>query len=186
MIGRSRSIEPHPADKASRCRSSFSSRARSNPSAAIRGDPGTPGGRCGSGACSLCRQECRGDTRRTGTPRSMPVSSAGCRGSGRHQRLSCPQAACGGIHMTGIQRIVEAILFHGRWLLVPFLLGLLVGLAALAGKFILKLGEFVLQIPSATPSDVLVGLLTLVDLTLTANLIVIVICSTYDNLLARI
>jgi uncharacterized protein (TIGR00645 family) len=37
---------------------------------------------------------------------------------------------------------------------------------------------------SATPAEVIVGLLTLVDLTLTANLIVIVIFSSYENFLA--
>jgi uncharacterized protein (TIGR00645 family) len=88
--------------------------------------------------------------------------------------------------MNGIKRVVEAIVFNSRWLVAPFLLGLILGLAALVYKFILKLADFVLQIPSAAPSDVIVGILTLVDFTLTANLIVIVICSSYENFLARI
>jgi uncharacterized protein (TIGR00645 family) len=88
--------------------------------------------------------------------------------------------------MNRIERAVETIIYNSRWLVVPFLLGLIVGLAALVYKFVIKLAEFVMQMPTAAPADVIVGLLTLVDLTLTANLIVIVICSSYENFVARI
>ena len=88
--------------------------------------------------------------------------------------------------MNRIERGVEAIVYNSRWLIVPFLIGLIAGLVALVCKFALKLVEFVMQVPSAPPSDVMVGILTLVDLTLTANLIVIVICSSYENFVARI
>jgi uncharacterized protein (TIGR00645 family) len=84
------------------------------------------------------------------------------------------------------ERGIEAIIFNSRWPVAPFLLGLIVGLAALVYKFIAKLAEFVMQIPTAPPADVIVGILTLVDLTLTANLIIIVICSSYENFRARI
>jgi len=83
-------------------------------------------------------------------------------------------------------RGVEAIIFNSRWLVVPFLLGLVVGLAALVIKFLIKLFDFVVQIPGAPPADVIVGILTLVDLTLVASLIVIVICSIYDNFITPI
>ena len=88
--------------------------------------------------------------------------------------------------MNRIARILEAVVFSGRWLVMPFLLGLIIGLAALVYKFILKLADFIIAMPAATPADVIVGILTLVDLTLVANLIVIVICSSYENFLARI
>ena len=88
--------------------------------------------------------------------------------------------------MNQIKRGIEAIVFTSRWLVAPFLLGLIVGLAALLGKFILRLVDFVMQMQVAAPSDVILGILNLVDLTLTANLIVIVICSSYENFLAPI
>ena len=87
--------------------------------------------------------------------------------------------------MQRMARFVEAIVFNSRWLVAPFLIGLVVGLAALALKFLIKLFEFVMQIPAAPPADVIVGILTLVDLTLIANLIVIVICSSYENFLTQ-
>jgi uncharacterized protein (TIGR00645 family) len=85
-----------------------------------------------------------------------------------------------------LERTIEAVIFNSRWLVAPFLLGLIVGLAALLYTFVVKLADFVLQVRVALPSDVIVGILTLVDLTLTANLIVIVICSSYENFLAPI
>jgi uncharacterized protein (TIGR00645 family) len=88
--------------------------------------------------------------------------------------------------MNRIERAVEAVVFNSRWLVVPFLLGLIIGLAAVVYKFVLKLVDFILQIPTTAPADVMVGILTLVDLTLVANLIVIVICSSYENFVARI
>jgi uncharacterized protein (TIGR00645 family) len=88
--------------------------------------------------------------------------------------------------MHRIERVVEAIIFNSRWLVAPFLLGLIIGLAAMVYKFVVKLVEFIAQIPSAPPAEVMVGILTLVDLTLVANLIVIVICSSYENFVARI
>ena len=88
--------------------------------------------------------------------------------------------------MNPIKRGIEAIVFTSRWLLAPFLLGLIVGLAALLAKFILKLVDFVMQMRATAPADVILGILNLVDLTLTANLIVIVICSSYENFLAPI
>jgi uncharacterized protein (TIGR00645 family) len=88
--------------------------------------------------------------------------------------------------MKQIARLIEQIVFGSRWLVVPFLFGLIVGLAALIIKFVIKLIEFALHVGAAEPTEVIVGLLSLVDLTLTANLIVIVICSSYENFVAPI
>jgi uncharacterized protein (TIGR00645 family) len=83
--------------------------------------------------------------------------------------------------MQRIAHVVETIAFSSRWLVAPFLLGLIVGLAMLLFKFVQKLVDFVVQVRGAETSDTIVGILNLVDLTLTANLIVIVICSSYEN-----
>jgi uncharacterized protein (TIGR00645 family) len=86
--------------------------------------------------------------------------------------------------MNQIVRVIETIVFGSRFLIVPFLLGLIVGLAALIFKFAAKLYGFVLQISAGESTEAIVGLLGLVDLTLTANLLVIVICSSYENFVA--
>jgi uncharacterized protein (TIGR00645 family) len=88
--------------------------------------------------------------------------------------------------MNQIARWIELVAFSSRWLVVPFLLGLTVGLAALIFKFALKLVEFLLHVQAADPTEIMTGLLGLVDLALTANLVVIVICSSYENYVAPI
>ena len=88
--------------------------------------------------------------------------------------------------MQRIAYVIETIAFSSRWLVAPFLVGLIVGLAVLLFKFVLKLADFVIQIRGIETSDAIVGILNLVDLTLTANLIVIVICSSYENFVCPI
>src|SRR5258708_26280912 len=88
--------------------------------------------------------------------------------------------------MNLIARWIERIVFSSRWLVVPFLFGLIVGLAALIFKFGVKLVEFALHVQAADATETMPGLLGLVDLTLTANLVVIVICSSYENFVAPI
>jgi uncharacterized protein (TIGR00645 family) len=88
--------------------------------------------------------------------------------------------------MRRLQAIVETIVFSSRWLVVPFLIGLILGLAALVYKFLLKVVEFVRNMPTAHPPDVMAGILSLLDLTLVANLILIVICSSYANFVSPV
>jgi uncharacterized protein (TIGR00645 family) len=88
--------------------------------------------------------------------------------------------------MNQIARWIELVVFSSRWLVVPFLLGLFVGLAVLIFKFVFKLAEFVLHVQTVDSTGIITGLLGLVDLTLTANLVVIVICSSYENFVAPI
>ena len=88
--------------------------------------------------------------------------------------------------MNWILRVIEAIIFNSRWLLAPFLLGMIVGLAAVLYTFITKVAELLVQLRIATQDEVIIGVLKLVDLSLIANLIVIVICSSYENFVAPI
>ena len=85
-----------------------------------------------------------------------------------------------------VERAFEAVLFNSRWLMAPFYLGLVVSLAVLLYKFALLLWEFILHAPSAKESDVILGVLSLIDVSLTGNLILIVVFSGYENFVSRI
>jgi uncharacterized protein (TIGR00645 family) len=85
-----------------------------------------------------------------------------------------------------IERLLERFLFSSRWLLAPFYVGLVVSLLLLVVKAMQELGHFVMRIGTAKEGDVILGALTLVDLTLTGSLIVIVIFSGYENFVSRI
>lgn len=83
-------------------------------------------------------------------------------------------------------RYIQASIFFSRWLLAPFLLGLLLCLLLLMWRFFGDLYELVLEVPHMTWHDSVTSVLNLVDLTLTANLILIVIFSSYENFIRRI
>ena len=55
--------------------------------------------------------------------------------------------------MNQIARFIELIVFGSRWLVVPFLFGLVVGLFALIIKFGLKLVDFALRVAAAEPTE---------------------------------
>jgi uncharacterized protein (TIGR00645 family) len=85
-----------------------------------------------------------------------------------------------------IEWVLESLLFNSRWLMAPFYLALVVSLAVLLYKFSLLLFEFILHVQSAKESDVILGVLSLIDVTLTGNLVLIVVFSGYENFVSRI
>ena len=85
-----------------------------------------------------------------------------------------------------IERILEKILFSSRWLLAPIYLGLIVGIVALVVKDVQHLIHIVPNILSSSESDLVLDILGLIDLSLTASLVIIVIFSGYENFVSRI
>ena len=85
-----------------------------------------------------------------------------------------------------VERGFENLLFNSRWLMAPFYFGLVVSLAALLIKFCMELWHFVLHVPAAKESDIILGVLSLIDISLTGNLILIVVFSGYENFVSKI
>ncbi|MCU0820247.1 MAG: TIGR00645 family protein [Beijerinckiaceae bacterium] len=85
-----------------------------------------------------------------------------------------------------IERVLERFLFASRWLLAPFYVMLVAALGVLLLKAAQELWHFVSHAVTATESEVILGVLALIDLTLTGSLIVIVIFSGYENFVSRI
>jgi uncharacterized protein (TIGR00645 family) len=90
----------------------------------------------------------------------------------------------GGCHL--LARTVAQILFYSRWLLTPFYVALIVALLALLGRDVLSAYDLAVRFRSMEADDVILAALGLVDLTLTASLVVLVIFSCYANFVARI
>ena len=84
------------------------------------------------------------------------------------------------------EKLLEAFIFWSRWLLAPFYAGLAISLIVLLIKFGAELFHITTHAFTSTESDVIVGVLSLVDLTLTGSLLVIVIFSGYENFVSRI
>jgi uncharacterized protein (TIGR00645 family) len=88
--------------------------------------------------------------------------------------------------MRQMERAFQRLIFLSRWLAAPFLLGLIAGLLLLLYRFFADLLTLARHVPTDGWHDLIVGILNLVDITLTANLILIVIFSGYENLLRKI
>jgi uncharacterized protein (TIGR00645 family) len=85
-----------------------------------------------------------------------------------------------------VEHAFEAVLFNSRWLMAPFYLGLVICLAVMLFKFFTKLWEFIIHVPAATEADIILGALSLIDVSLVGNLILIVVFSGYENFVSRI
>ena len=88
--------------------------------------------------------------------------------------------------MNGMKRAFETVILQSRWLMAPFLLGLMAGLAGLLYKFIIELGGFLNIVKLGSEEEVIVRILKLVDLSLIANLLLILICAGHERYLARV
>ncbi|WP_084104411.1 TIGR00645 family protein [Demequina sp. NBRC 110056] len=82
---------------------------------------------------------------------------------------------------------LERSLFASRWLLAPLYVGLLVGLVMVGIKFFSQLWYMIDTFTlSKTAEDVTVEILTLIDIALLGNLILIVIFAGYENFVSKI
>lgn len=85
-----------------------------------------------------------------------------------------------------VELAVERCLFASRWLLAPFYIGLALALGVLMIKFIEEFWHLATHALSWSEAQVILGVLTLVDLALTGSLLVIVIFSGYENFVSKI
>ena len=83
-------------------------------------------------------------------------------------------------------RIIENILFGGRWLLVPMYVAMLGILLLLGAYFMGELAHALPLLLTITENQLLVLSLTMIDLVLTANLVVVVIVSGYESFVRRV
>jgi uncharacterized protein (TIGR00645 family) len=79
------------------------------------------------------------------------------------------------------RRNLGRVMFIARWIMAPLYLGLLAGLLLLVAKFIQVLVQAVPRLLSQTSNETIYAVLTLVDLSLVANLVVIVIFAGWEN-----
>jgi uncharacterized protein (TIGR00645 family) len=85
-----------------------------------------------------------------------------------------------------LEKGVERFLFASRWLLAPFYVGLALSLVILLVKFVQEFFHIAIGSFNATESEIILGVLSLVDLALTGSLLIIVIFSGYENFVSRV
>ena len=85
-----------------------------------------------------------------------------------------------------VERTIEKTLFMSRWLLAPFYIGLAIGLLMLLVAFVHEAVERVVHVWNARLDQTIVGMLSLIDLSLVGNLILIVMWAGYENFVSRL
>ncbi len=85
-----------------------------------------------------------------------------------------------------IEKAVEKTMYASRWVLAPVYLGMSLVLFALAIKFFQELFHFLPMILEFNESELVLKILTLIDLTLVGSLTIIVMFSGYENFVSRL
>lgn len=80
----------------------------------------------------------------------------------------------------------EQGLFSSRWLMAPMYLGLVISLAMLTIVFVKELAYYAAQTFTMTADQAILAILTLIDLSLAANLLLIVLFSGYENFVSKL
>ena len=81
---------------------------------------------------------------------------------------------------------IERMIFSSRWLQLPLYVGLIIGGMLYAYKFIVELVHLCMTITQITEATLMLGVLTLVDITMVANLLVMVIIGGYSTFVSKL
>ena len=84
-----------------------------------------------------------------------------------------------------MESVIEKIIFASRWIQAPLYAGLIVGGVLYAYKFLVELIHLCANINEITESVLMLGVLTLVDITMVANLLIMVIIGGYSTFVSR-
>ena len=89
--------------------------------------------------------------------------------------------------MSTFEHGLERTIFASRWLLAPMYVGLLAGLLVVVAKFFVSLWKLISGLTlDAQAEDITVEILSLIDIALLGNLIIIVIFAGYENFVSKI
>jgi uncharacterized protein (TIGR00645 family) len=84
------------------------------------------------------------------------------------------------------ERVLERGLFLSRWLMAPLYVGMVIALLALLVVFFEELAHELPLVPKMKPEDAILLALSVIDLSLAGNLLLIVIFSGYENFVSKL
>jgi len=85
-----------------------------------------------------------------------------------------------------IENGIESTIFRSRWLLAPFYLGLIVSIVLLFIQFAQEVWHMATTILVTSESETIVGILALIDMSLVASLLLMIIFSGYEIFVSKI
>jgi len=87
--------------------------------------------------------------------------------------------------MKRIESTFEHLLFGSRWLMAPIYFGLVLALVVLLVKFGKEVWHLLAHILTATGAEMIIGVLSLVDIALIMSLLIIIMFSGYENFVSK-
>lgn len=88
--------------------------------------------------------------------------------------------------MKSFEHFIERGIFASRWLMAPIYVALVGALIILLISFMRELYHFAANMMRLEQNDLVLGILSLIDLSLAGNLLLIVIFSGYENFVSKI
>jgi len=88
--------------------------------------------------------------------------------------------------MKKLEHLFEIIIFQSRWIQAPVYGGLIVGAMLYTYKFFVELIHLCATVGSITEEVLMMGILTLVDVTMVLNLLVMVVIGGYATFVSRL
>ena len=85
-----------------------------------------------------------------------------------------------------MEKLIETLMYRSRWLLAPIYLGLSLALIALGIKFFQELTHLLVDIVSLSESDMVLIVLSLIDIAMVGGLLVMVMMSGYENFVSQL
>ena len=85
-----------------------------------------------------------------------------------------------------LERVIENVLYASRWILAPIYLGLSAGLVLLGIKFFEEVLHALPSVLTFKETDLVLLILSLVDMALVGGLLVMVMLSGYENFISSI
>lgn len=103
----------------------------------------------------------------------------------KHERIAAAEQSGRKSAFARVERGLEAVLFGSRWLMAPFYLLMVVALGMLLVKFAQECWHIVTHTLVMTESDAVLAVLSLIDITLTGNLLLMVLFAGYENFVSK-
>lgn len=85
-----------------------------------------------------------------------------------------------------MERVIEQLMYRSRWILAPIYLGLSLALLALGVKFFQEAWHLLTDILSIAEADLVLVVLSLIDMAMVGGLIVMVMMSGYENFVSQL
>lgn len=90
------------------------------------------------------------------------------------------------MNATLMEKLIETLIYRSRWLLAPIYFGLSFAVLALGIKFFVELAHLLSDIISMSEADMILIVLSLVDIAMVGGLLLMVMISGYENFVSQL